>query len=149
MVTDEKLMRALMRTTARARRLPRSGDRQKGPPFGKGFGHILDRLTDHDGISQQQLADDLGIRPQSVSEAIAAMENHGLIRREPSTEDRRVMRIYITPQGKEHHKWVIRQRRIHAKAFFSGLTASEKETLYATLEKLGREFDENKETEEM
>ena len=111
MVTDEKLLRCLMRTAACVRRRPlgKEGEAgEKGLPFGKGFGHILDLLTVEDGVSQQQLADRIGIRPQSVSEAISAMEGHGLVRREPSTEDRRVMLIYVTPEGAEYHKTVSR-----------------------------------------
>lgn len=152
MLTDELLMRSLMRAMSRARRQPpenTAGERRL--PFGKGFGHILDLLVERDGVSQQQLADAVGIRPQSVSEAIAAMEAHGFIRREPSTADRRVMLIYVTEQGREYHQKVSEERRIHAKKYFSALEDEEKQTLYALLEKLiqNNERKKNTETEEM
>lgn len=148
MLTDEQLMRSLMRAMARARRQPpQSAPGERRLPFGKGFGHILDRLAERDGVSQQQLADAVGIRPQSVSEAIATMESHGFVRREPSTADRRVMLIYVTEQGREYHEKVSEERRIHAKKYFSSLEESEKQTLFALLEKLIQSNDVKKNTE--
>ena len=148
MLTDEQLMRSLMRAMARARRQPpRGAPGERRLPFGKGFGHILDLLVERDGVSQQQLADAVGIRPQSVSEAIATMENHGFVRREPSAADRRVMLIYVTEQGREYHEKVSEERRIHAKKYFSALEESEKQALFALLEKLIQSNDVKKNTE--
>ena len=97
---EHDIMWHIMRIGASARRgLPQIPNRRK-PSF-PGFGHILDLLAEHDGMSQQQIAEMLHIRPQSVSEAIKGLENRGLIRRLPNEQDRRSSLIYITQQGIE------------------------------------------------
>lgn len=137
-MTDEKLMGTLMRTAACARRNPHrdQGNEKHRPPFGRGYGHILGLLSRQDGVSQQQLADEIGIRPQSVSEAVSVMEGHGFVRREPSEADRRVMLIYITEEGRSQHQRISVERQLHAREFFTVLNEEEKQTLFGLLEKL-------------
>lgn len=111
----------------------------KRPP--RGFGHILDLLSVEEGMSQQQIAGCLGIRPQSVSEAILALENRSYIRKEASASDRRVTLIYLTEEGAQRREELAVERELHAKKFFSVLDDSEKEELNRLLEKLNCAFD--------
>lgn len=155
MITDEMLMKNLIRTSTHARRPPMHKDeaenlqapdeKKKGhrhPPMGRGFGHILELLVPGEGVSQQWIADKVGIRAQSVSEAIMTMEKRGFVRREASQADRRVMLIFITEQGVEHRKKAAAERSRHAREFFSVLTEEEKEVLFGILEKLNQEKQE-------
>lgn len=144
MITDEKLLRTMMRTSALARRKHADGNCVKGQ------GIILDRLCECVGVTQQTIADGLSMRPQSVSEALIAMEEKGLIRREHNPEDKRSMLIYLTEHGREIREKNAVERAEHAKIFFSSLTEEEKETLYSILKQLCRanngkecEADEN------
>lgn len=161
MISEQYLMRNLMRTCAAARRphkssfceadkagKPRRGvarelDLGKRPP--RGFGHILDLLSVDEGMRQQQIAECLGIRPQSVSEAISAMESRGYIRRETSPSDRRVTLIYLTEEGLVRRAEIAGEREIHAKSFFAVLSDGEKEELNRLLEKLNCGFDTKEE----
>ena len=139
MLTDEKLMRKLIRTANLARRAPKEdGEDPSHAPRGKGFWHILDMLTEGDGISQQQIADEMDIRPQSVSEALVKMEDRGLIRRVSSEADKRSMLIYITEKGMEQRKQLAQARILHAEKFFSVLSDNEKRELFAILQKLNQ-----------
>ena len=156
MIADERLMRRLFRTTAFARRnflsKENNGDEKQLPHFKKGFSNILEKLVRENGISQQQIADRIGIRPQSASEAICAMEERGLIRREVSEEDKRVMLIYLTEEGREYHEKSSQELKEHAKEFFSVLSEEEKQTLFSILAKLNRmdekvKFSENESEE--
>lgn len=151
MITDDMLMKTLIRTGALVRRRPtpeerddaesrhchrpggRDGRRGSG---GRGFGHILELLTPGEGVSQQWIANQAGIRAQSVSEAIVAMEKRGFVRRESSPTDRRVMLIYITEEGEAHRQKAAAERSQHAQTFFSCLTQEEKEELFRILQKL-------------
>ena len=133
MITEQKLMRNLMRAAGTARRRP-DGD-TAGRPTGRGFGHILD-LLQKEGISQQQIADTLGIRPQSVSEAVSVLESRGYICRIPSESDRRKLLICITDEGLKHREEIAESRKAHAEQFFSSLTQEEKAQLLMLLEKL-------------
>lgn len=160
MITDDMLMKTLIRTGAQMRRRPApeegvpaedrhcpgpdgrdsrrgSGGRDgRHGPGGRGFGHILELLTPGEGVSQQWIANQVGIRAQSVSEAIVAMEKRGFVRREASQTDRRVMLIYMTEEGEAHRQKAAAERSRHAQAFFSVLTQEEKEELFRMLQKL-------------
>ena len=135
---EQQLMHSLRRTMSAMRRHPRGhGGHHHGKP--RGFGHILELLAAGDGVSQQQLADRLGIRPQSVSEAVTLLEKRGFARKEASEKDRRVTLIYITGEGRAHAAELAGERKDHAERFFAVLTREEKETLLNLLNKLNAE----------
>ena len=142
-MSDFELMKQLNRTCALARRKPKRAE-GGGKHKRQAFGHLLDLLMAQDGMSQQQLADALGIRPQSVSEAVAILEERGLIRREKSPTDGRKTLIFITPAGVARREDAANSRRAHAEAFFAPLSAAEKETLGVLLHKLSQ-AEENRE----
>ena len=129
------IMRSLVRVVHSARRRPKDEPRE---PQGKcrGFGHILDLLTQQDGITQQQIAEQLDIRPQSASEAICNMEAQGLLTRQINEQDRRSCHIYITPAGRVRQAELLNKRIENAKRIFSPLTEEEKNNLLQLLEKV-------------
>ena len=100
------------------------------------MGHILELLRREDGLSQQEIAERLGIRPQSVSEAVARLEGRGLLRKMPDERDRRVTRIFITEAGIARRQEIARLRQAHAQSFFEVLTEEEKVCLAGLLQKL-------------
>lgn len=134
---DQQLMHNLKRACAASRRHPH------GPhghhPAHRGFGHVLEFLAQNDGVSQQQVADGLVIRPQSVCEAITVLEERGFIRKEISAKDRRVTRIYLTEQGRIREAELTQEHKAHAERFFSVLSGEEKTELLALLTKLNAE----------
>lgn len=58
-------------------------------------------LYKHEGLSQGRLCEILSQEKTGVSRLVAALERRGLVRREPSREDRRVKHIFITDDGRE------------------------------------------------
>ncbi|OIQ52215.1 Transcriptional regulator SlyA [Pseudodesulfovibrio hydrargyri] len=54
-----------------------------------------------DGLTQGRLCDMLSQEKTGVSRLVAALEKHGLLRRESGDDDRRVKYIYITDKGRE------------------------------------------------
>ncbi len=136
-----------MHTCAVARRQRRDAsiEFKSGKRSPRGFGHILDLLSEEEGISQQQIAGTLEIRPQSVSEAISAMESRGYIRKEISASDRRVTLIYLTYEGVQRRMELAKERESHAKSFFAVLSEEEKSELGRLLEKLNCTFDDSEE----
>lgn len=132
---DRELMRLFMRTSSNARCKPwrAENDFSRKP---SGMGHILDLLQRENGLSQQQIANTLGIRPQSVSEAVTRLEARGLICKKLDEHDRRVTRIFITQEGIARRRELTELRSAHAQAFFAALTEEEKATLAGLLKKL-------------
>ena len=144
MELEHTIMRRVMRIASQSRRRP-SHPLREGAPKCHGFGHILDLLSQNDGLRQQQIAELLDIRPQSASEAIANMEQAGLVRREPDEQDRRSSRIYITPEGQQRQAELLARRVENARRVLAPLTEEEKKTLLKLLEKVTDALQENKE----
>ena len=144
MQLEDTIMRNLIRIGANARRKLHNGQKPEGRPC-RGFGHILDLLSQNDGLSLQQIAQTLNIRPQSVSEAVSNMENHGLIRKQTNENDRRSALIFITQEGRERQAEMLSERIENAKRIFASLDENEKMTLLGLLEKVTAALQENKE----
>lgn len=134
MTIEQKLMRYLMRTLATTRRYPQSNNEEKGKR--RGFGHILDLLSKEQGLSQQQIADALHIRPQSVSEALSILEERELITRQTSPTDKRISLIYITETGMARREEIAKEIKERTKLLFANLSDEEKAELLRLLEKI-------------
>lgn len=67
----------------------------------RGQGRILAILKMQPEITQKELSYLLDMRNQSLSELLAKLEKAGYVTRTQSTEDRRVMNIKLTEEGKK------------------------------------------------
>jgi len=62
---------------------------------------MLLRLSHKEGQSAAELARGIGVRPQSLTEIIAPLADKGFIAREESPQHRRILRISLTPAGRQ------------------------------------------------
>jgi MarR family transcriptional regulator, organic hydroperoxide resistance regulator len=60
----------------------------------------LTLLVGNDGISQRELAEALHLSHPRVSMILNALEKSGAVERRPDESDRRVVRIYVTDEGR-------------------------------------------------
>lgn len=144
MELEHSVMERIMRIASQSRRKPPQPPRGDAPKC-HGFGRILDLLAENDGLRQQQIAELLDIRPQSASEAIANMEQAGLVCRAADEQDRRSTRVYITAEGQKLQTESLNWRIANARRVMAPLTEEEKETLLALLEKVTDALQKNKE----
>ncbi len=105
-------------------------------PEHKGYGRILAKLNPGEAISQKELAERLGIRPQSVSEALYVLAERGLIERSVCESDRRVMLISLSEEGAAIREKMMAHRANRANRFFACLTEDEKAELLRLLNKI-------------
>ncbi|MEU5870935.1 MarR family transcriptional regulator [Glycomyces sp. NPDC047369] len=77
----------------------RRGDHPRAGAF-QGQGRVLHLLSLQSPIAQKELAYLLGIRSQSLGELLGKLEEAGLVRREPSPEDRRTSMVDLTDAGR-------------------------------------------------
>lgn len=137
---NEELLFLIRRVSAMTRRKPGKDEAQKEPPTaprkGAGHGHILSTVAENDGKSQQELAALLGIRPQSLSEALTSLEERGYIVRRQGESDRRKTLVFITESGAEKNRELSAVRTSRAEKLFASLTEEEKDTLIRLLSKL-------------
>ncbi len=154
-MTELDLMRLLKRLEGQSRRdfmppippPPMNGDAVPPSPMinmHHGKGRILSVLSRREGITQKELSEHLDIRPQSLSDSLARLEEEGLIYRERSETDKRELRLHLTDEGRSHAEEIRKRRTERAEKFFAALTEDEKKTLGILLSKLA---DANEEKE--
>jgi DNA-binding MarR family transcriptional regulator len=79
------------------------------------------------------LAAQLGVVPRQVTSLVDALEERGLVRRAPDTENRRVIRIELTEGGSEALTELRRARRSAAEELLAPLTSGQREELSGLL----------------
>lgn len=137
--SDTDIMMLIYRAGALAKRSPSVPDGGCCSNDGKrprGRGRILSILKDSDGITQREIAERLDIRPQSLSEALALLEDDGLARKEANPSDKREMLVYITEEGLITEQRLRESREKRAAEYLSILSSEEKATLFSILSKL-------------
>jgi DNA-binding MarR family transcriptional regulator len=103
---------------------------------------LLGILLDDEGLSNADLADRLLVTRPSVSALLDRLERGGFIRRETSPVDRRGIRIFLEPRGREAVSYARHDARAFARDLFAGLDESVIESIGAAFETLathGRE----------
>ncbi|WP_329384440.1 MarR family winged helix-turn-helix transcriptional regulator [Streptomyces sp. NBC_01716] len=61
---------------------------------------LLMQLFDHDGQTQAELLERVGLDHSTVSKSLRRMQEAGLLTREPALHDRRVMVVHLTDAGR-------------------------------------------------
>lgn len=138
------IMRDIVRISHNGRRKLHN-QTQEGNCRNRGYGHILDLLSKHNGLTQQQIAQMLGIRPQSASEAVANLEEQLLVEKTPNPQDKRSYLLHITPEGVKRQAETQARHQENAHRILAPLTKEEKDTLQALLQKVVAALEENKE----
>jgi DNA-binding MarR family transcriptional regulator len=100
---------------------------------------ILGVINRQDGLSQQALADLLGIFPSRLVSMLDELQKSGLIERRPGPSDRRVYALYLTARGKKALQAIGRIARQHEDALCAALNANERETLAQLLSRIAEE----------
>lgn len=65
---------------------------------------LIDQI---EGISQVELARELGIKPISILRRVDKLEKLGLVERVKYKADRRVNQLYLTDKGREAHEFIL------------------------------------------
>jgi len=72
---------------------------------------FLRELWREDGITQRELSERLSMREPSTVAAVRSLETADLVRRVRDTDDRRKIRIYLTPRARRLRKPLLRHVR--------------------------------------
>ncbi|MGB9681577.1 MAG: MarR family winged helix-turn-helix transcriptional regulator [bacterium] len=92
----------------------------------KGQPPILFMLWERDGLTQKEIAEELKLKPSTVTVMLRRMEKAGFLRRETDLQDMRVSRVYLTEKGKSIKKDVEDINLTLENDCFSGFTFEEK-----------------------
>jgi DNA-binding MarR family transcriptional regulator len=101
----------------------------------------LGELADAGTLSQQELADRLGLEKSTVSRLAASLERREWLSRERDPANRRVYRLRLTAPGRQAAKRVGRQFHAYHAALFAALTPAEQAGLQLGLTGLIRALE--------
>ena len=96
----------------------------------------LSTVSYHDGITMGELCDHLFLTSATVTALVDRLEERGFLLRDRDKEDRRVIRLRITQEGKDVLEESLKTRRELFATYLEGLDAGEREQLKELLEKL-------------
>ena len=97
---------------------------------------ILRRLAHSSGVSQRELADNLGMHASRLVAVVDELESLGLVVREGNTDDRRTYSLQITPQGRETLKEIAKVSQQHNESLCAALSPDEREVLAGLLQRI-------------
>ena len=118
----------------------RAKDREKIDPFSFLQLETLRYVAEKDNPSMRDIADYLCVTPPSATSLINGLAEAGQLERVHDKNDRRFVRLVVTPKGKTvlasgFKKIITRMRKI-----LSNLNARERSDLFKILEKLSRAY---------
>ena len=143
-LSDDSLMREIFHLKAVMERRARKSEGTNGTSS------VLALLAGHEIaiaegftsrlMTQTELAQRLGIRPQSVGVLVVQLEEKGYLRRIPRDNDKRAFLLELTDAGRENAQEVREQQRLFAEDAFAPLTQKEKDQLTSIVAKLNACF---------
>jgi DNA-binding MarR family transcriptional regulator len=86
----------------------------------------------------RNLGDQLGVSPRNMTAMVDALEDAGLVVRQPHPTDRRATLVELTPSGLTEAEQVMGPRLAAMAELFEGFTPAEQEAFSATLRQLGQ-----------
>lgn len=105
---------------------------------GMGIFQFLRILWEEEGLTQSQLALRTRMREPSAADALYDLERRGLVRRIADKQDRRKVRVLLTPQGRRLFDVVMPNIAKTNEMMLSDFTAAEQERLKAMLRRIRR-----------
>ena len=100
---------------------------------------ILRKLAMDPGITQQALAEHLGVVPSRMVALLDGLEQRGLVERASSPDDRRSYALRLTPRGQEMLGQIMRIGGEHEQDLCAALNAKERATLVALLRRVAEQ----------
>lgn len=100
---------------------------QRLAPHGvrNGAWFVLRALWVREGLTQRELADQLGMTPPSMLQMLRAMESDGLVRFEKDTSDRRKLRVFVTDLARQKRAQLLKIASDSNREILEGLSDAE------------------------
>ncbi|MDL4822063.1 MarR family winged helix-turn-helix transcriptional regulator [Actinomadura opuntiae] len=122
------------RTSKVLRAAADEGMRRHGLHLGQN--HLLAALWERDGRTPGEVAAELNVTTPTVVKMATRMAAAGLLTRRRDERDNRLVRLWLTDQGRALREPVEAERRALEEAVLADLTAAEREHLMTALAKI-------------
>jgi DNA-binding MarR family transcriptional regulator len=103
---------------------------------GMGIFQFLRVLWEEDGLTQSQLAARTRMRGPSAADALYDLERRGLVRRVSDREDRRKVRVLLTPEARKLYDLVMPDIAVTNEIMLADFTPAEQERLKSMLRRM-------------
>jgi DNA-binding MarR family transcriptional regulator len=123
-----------MRTTHALRRFAGQPYVQRGWSTSRVL--LMLAVSEAGSLRMGELKDRLGVTGRSITSLVDGLEDEGLLRRSADPDDRRSIRLDITPKGHEHLGEIKALHDAHAERTFAILTDAERVSLLDILNHL-------------
>jgi DNA-binding MarR family transcriptional regulator len=108
---------------------------------------ILRYRAKGEGIKMSALESHAGIKKSTLSESVDMLVKEGYIERMRSQEDRRVVKVRLTPKGKKKSDEIIESVKVHVDKKLQVLELNEKKRLFEAFKLIDRVSEKLKENE--
>jgi DNA-binding MarR family transcriptional regulator len=98
--------------------------------------YYLRILSEHDGLTQRELSDKVGVHPNTAVPALDNMEKHGLVTRVRHASDRRRMCVHLTPKGRRLRNEMIPDVKAMVYRSIADLTPAELDTFFKVMNRI-------------
>jgi DNA-binding MarR family transcriptional regulator len=95
---------------------------------------LLMQVYKQEGVTQIELAERLSLNGATVSEMLQRLEDMQLIVRQRDAEDRRLVRVYLTDDGREKQMRIQHQLQILEQTIFEGVDPEQRLVLRQLLQ---------------
>jgi len=95
----------------------------------RGQAGVLCVVAKQDGLTQTEIADQLSVQGATVTNMLQRLEEAGLVRRRRDPEDNRLVRVYLTEQGRQKECSINEQFGNMQELIFKGISEEERANL--------------------
>ena len=109
---------------------------------------IISHIGGSEGITQERIATSLCIDRAAIARTVKLLENKELIEIKKDAEDKRLKKLFLTPEGWEKFRAITAANADRLASLYDGLTPSEISTMEAVLSKLAEKAGSTDQQEE-
>lgn len=135
--TEEIMLSSMDRVMRLLRRRPAGSAH-----LGRGVYRLLESIKDNGEISTRELADILGVRPASLNEKLAVLEEKEMVARLRDPKDQRIFLVRLMPHGEAHLEKIRQERKAMNRSIGGILSKEESELLINLTKKLADGLEE-------
>lgn len=97
---------------------------------------LLALIKYHEGLTQKELASKNCVKPSTITGMLNKLEANGFVKRVPDEADKRIMRVYLTPEGRKLAKQGEHFLITMTEQMFTGFTDEELKTFIQLSDKI-------------
>lgn len=109
---------------------------------------LLLHIKDNEGITQKALSEKHFVKPATITGMLNKLEANHYVYRIPDAEDKRMMRVYLTTEGRHLAEAGEKFMEGMTNKLFEGLTEEELKTLLYLIQKIRNNINDKHDTEQ-